>query len=61
MTDNPKKNVAEAFIAALGAGNKSALQTIMVDDVVWSLPGSSTMSGEARGASSVPKFSIVTG
>ena len=53
MTDSAKKRVAEAFIAALRAGNKSALQAIMVDDIAWSLPGSSTMSGEARGVDAI--------
>ena len=51
MTDSAKKKIVEAFIAALRARNKSALEAIMVDDVVWSLPGSNTMSGEARGVS----------
>ena len=53
MTDSAKKKIAEAFIAALHARNKSALEAIMVDDVVWSLPGSSTMSGEARGVDAI--------
>lgn len=59
MTDDAKKNVAEAFIAALRAGDKSALQAIMVDDAVWSLPGSSTMSGEARGVDAILKRSEI--
>lgn len=53
MTDGAKKNVAEAFIAALRAGSKSALQAIMVDDIAWSLPGNSPMSGEARGVDAI--------
>lgn len=59
MTDSTKKKIAETFIAALRAGNKSALQTIMVDDVVWSLPGNSTMSGEARGVDAILKRSEI--
>ena len=59
MTDNAKKNVAEAFIAALRAGNKSALQAIMIDDIAWSLPGSSTMSGEACGVDAILKRSEI--
>ena len=59
MTDSAKKKIAEAFIAALRAGNKSALQVIMVDDVLWSLPGSSTMSGEASGVDAILKRSEI--
>ena len=59
MTDSAKKKIAEAFIAALRAGSKRDLQAIMVDDVVWSLPGSSTMSGEARGVDAILKRSEI--
>jgi ketosteroid isomerase-like protein len=45
MTDSEKK----------GSRNKSALQAIVADDIVWSLPGSSTMSGEARGVDAILK------
>ena len=59
MTDSAKKKIAETFIAALGASSKSALQEIMVDDIVWSLPGRSTMSGEARGVDAILKRSEI--
>lgn len=59
MSDSAKKRIAEAFIAALRARNKSALRAIMVDEVVWSLPGSSTMSGEARGIDAILKRSEI--
>ena len=59
MRDSTKKKIAEAFIIALGAGSKSGLQAIMVDDIVWSLPGSSTMSGEACGVDAILKRSEI--
>ena len=58
MTDSAKKKIAEAFISALRAGSKSALQAIMVDDIVWSA-GSSPMSGEARGVDAILKRSEI--
>lgn len=59
MTDSAKKNIAEAFISALRARSQNALQAIMVDDIVWSLPGSSAMSGEARGVDAILKRSEI--
>jgi len=59
MTDNAKKKIAQDFIAALSSRNKSALQAIMADDIVWSLPGSSPMSGEAHGVEEILKRSEI--
>jgi len=55
MTDNQKKKIAQDFVAALSTRNRSALQAIMADDIVWSLPGSSLMSGEAHGVDAILK------
>ena len=59
MTDSTKNKIAEAFIAGLRAGNKSCLHAITVDDIVWSLPGSSTMSREACGVDAILKRSEI--
>jgi len=59
MTDNAKKKIAQDFIAALSSGNKSSLQSILADDIVWSLPGSSAMSGEAHGVDAILKRSEI--
>jgi uncharacterized protein len=54
MTDNAKNKIAQD-IAALRTRNKSALQAIMAHDIVWSLPGTSTMLGEAHGVDAILK------
>ena len=59
MTDNEKKKIAQDFIAALSTRNRRALQVIMADDVVWALPGSSLMSGEAHGVDAILKRSEI--
>lgn len=61
MTDKEKKTIAQNFIAALGSRERNALQAILTDDVVWSLPGSSKMSGEARGVDAILKRSEILG
>jgi hypothetical protein len=45
--------MAEKFIAALRSCNAAVLTSIMTDDVVWSLPGQSIMSGEAHGVEGI--------
>ena len=59
MTDNAKKKIAQDFVAALSSRNKSALEPIMADDIVWSLPGSSPMSGAAHGVEAILKRSEI--
>lgn len=61
MTDEEKKTIARNFIAALSSRDRSALQAILTDDVVWSLPGTSKMSGEARGVDAILKRSEILG
>ena len=53
MDESGKKEITRKFSAAMSARDLALLKTILTDDVVWSLPGSSLMSGEARGAEAV--------
>jgi hypothetical protein len=57
MIESEKKTVALKFINALGLRDGNALRSIMTDDVVWSLPGTSPMSGEAHGVDAILKRS----
>ena len=57
MTESEKKEIALKFINALGSRDGSLLRSIMTDDVVWSLPGKSPMSGEALGVDAILKRS----
>jgi ketosteroid isomerase-like protein len=55
MTDQGKKILATSFIAALRAQDVAGFNAIMTDDVVWSLPGSSLVSGLATGVDGILK------
>jgi uncharacterized protein len=55
MTEQEKKKLATSFIAALRAQNIDGFNAIMTDDVVWSLPGSSLVSGLAKGIDGIFK------
>ena len=57
MTESEKKEIAEKFIAGLSNRDANVLKSIMTDDVVWSLPGTSLMSGEAHGVDAILKRS----
>lgn len=49
MNDDQKKQIAEDYIAVIRGGGRELMERVMTEDVVWSLPGSSKMSGEAVG------------
>jgi ketosteroid isomerase-like protein len=53
MTEQEKKIMAETFIRGLGNRDGNLLRSIMTEDVVWSLPGESPMSGEALGVDAI--------
>jgi ketosteroid isomerase-like protein len=53
--DEDKKALAASFIAALRSLDSAGFQKIMTDDVVWTLPGSSLVSGVAKGVTSILK------
>jgi uncharacterized protein len=48
-----KQEIAEKFLNALRSRNWELMRTIMAPDIVWSLPGSSRISGEAHGVDAV--------
>jgi ketosteroid isomerase-like protein len=48
-----KKEIGEKFLIALRSHDWELMRTIMAPDVVWSLPGSSRISGEAHGVDAV--------
>ncbi len=47
------KKIAEAFIEALKIKDWDLMRSILTHDVVWSLPGTSLIAGEAVGADAV--------
>lgn len=55
MTEQEKKTLAQELIRGLGARDAELLRSIMTDDVVWSLPGQSSMSGEAHRVEAIIK------
>jgi uncharacterized protein len=55
ISEETRKALATSFIEALRAQNESAFQKIMHDDVIWTLPGTSLVSGVAQGVSGILK------
>src|SRR5215469_14872197 len=53
MTDAEKRDIAQKFISGLTTRDSGLLRTILTDDVVWSLPGTSLMSGETHGVDAI--------
>lgn len=53
VTDADKKGIAQQFLAILRNRDWSLLRSIMTKDIVWSLPGTSLISGEASGVDAV--------
>jgi uncharacterized protein len=53
VTDADKKAIAQQFLARLRSRDWSLLRSIMTEDIVWSLPGTSLISGEASGLDAV--------
>ncbi len=52
MADQDRKKLATSFIEALRA---NGFRAIMTDDVVWTLPGTSQVSGVAKGVEGILK------
>src|SRR4029077_3084817 len=55
MNEAEKREITQKFSAEMSARDIDLLKSIMTDDVVWSLPGNSLMSGEAHGVEAVLK------
>jgi ketosteroid isomerase-like protein len=55
MAEAEKKEITRKFYVAIDARDNNLLKAILTDDVVWSLPGKSLMSGEAHGVEAILK------
>jgi ketosteroid isomerase-like protein len=53
MTGAEKKEITRKCSAAMAARDIDLLKAIMTDDAIWSLPGSSLMSGQAHGVEAI--------
>lgn len=53
MTEVQKETIARTFIESLQSRDSKRLRTVLTDDVVWSIPGTSHASGEATGVDAV--------
>jgi ketosteroid isomerase-like protein len=52
-TEEHKTEIAQKFLTGLRNRDWELLKSIMTEDIVWSLPGSSLISGEAHGVDAV--------
>jgi uncharacterized protein len=52
-TEIKKTEIANQFLTGLRTRDWGLLKSMMADDVVWNLPGSSLISGEAQGVDAV--------
>ena len=52
-TDSEKIEIAKKFLTGLRTANRSLHESIMAENVVWSMPGDSLISGDARGIEAV--------
>ena len=57
MTESEKKDIAEKYIKALANRDAALLTSITTEDIVWRIPGTSLVSGEARGVDAIMKRS----
>lgn len=53
MTEHPNVEIVRKAYEEFAAGNVGALASIFADDVVWHIPGRSSVSGEHRGRDAV--------
>lgn len=49
MSSDDKQQTARRFLSVLGRPDESILREVVHPEVVWTFPGSSPISGEARG------------
>jgi ketosteroid isomerase-like protein len=55
MTDDQKQQLARKFLSVLSAPDEDVVGGVAVDDVIWTFPASSPISGEAHGVAGVIK------
>jgi len=53
LTDLEKKTLAETFLHTVGTQNWDLLHSIITEDISWTLPGTSLISGEVNGQSAI--------
>jgi ketosteroid isomerase-like protein len=53
ITDTEKTALAQEFLAGLKTRDWDRLRAVMTDDIVWTMPGGSLISGEAQGVDAV--------
>ena len=54
MTNDAQKiEIAQKFLTGLRTADREVLQAIMAEDAVWSLPGNSSISGDAQGIDAI--------
>jgi ketosteroid isomerase-like protein len=57
ITESEKKGIAENYIKALANRDAALMTSITTKDIVWSIAGTSLVSGEARGVDAILKSS----
>ena len=53
MTLDDKQSLARRFLSVLGHPDAEVVKSVAIDDVVWSFPGDSRISGEAHGVEGI--------
>ncbi len=57
MTETEKREIVQKLVTGFLSGDVTLLKSVVTDDVVWSLPGKSLMSGEVHGVDGILKRS----
>ena len=55
MTAESKEQLARTFLSVLSHPDPDVIKKTTVDDVIWSFPGASPISGEAHGVDGIMK------
>jgi ketosteroid isomerase-like protein len=55
VTDAQKQQLARRFLSVLSAPDEDVVRGVAVEDVIWTFPGSSPISGEAHGVAGIIK------
>jgi uncharacterized protein len=55
MVEDKKERQARRFLSLLGNPNENVLRSLAVEDVTWTFPGTSPISGVAHGIAGVMK------
>jgi uncharacterized protein len=53
MTRDDQQRVARTFLTVLSSPDPDVIRQVAIEDVIWSFPGSSAISGIARGVEGV--------